>query len=231
MKTKLLIAFMLCGYIYSFSQCIQKPIFFDLDNSIDTINLTGRCGNPLDEPNNAYFLNPKKFGYMKDDNYFMIDCGFTKNCARETNLLIQANDTLITIQKYEVDTIGEATMCENYERFRFFFPLSSKGYFHVQINCLDTIISGLSGIQKTSFETIRTYPNPTSDELKIEFNNNINSKLINVFNVNGQLIFKQLVISNNYKLNTSGFKKGIYLVQVVDKISDRIILTRQIIKE
>jgi hypothetical protein len=229
MKTKLLIAFMLCGYIYSFSQCIQEPVYLDLDNSIDTIDLTGRCGNPLDEPNTD-FLEPENFGYIKNGANFLIDCGFAKNCARVANLIIQANDTLITIAKHEVDT-GEATTCEDYEMFTFWFPLSSKGYFHVQVNGFDTIISGLTGIYNTSFESIRAYPNPTSYELKIDFNNNFNSKLISVFNVNGQLIFKQLVVSDSYNLNTSGFKKGNYLVQVVDKISDEIILTRQIIKE
>ncbi len=229
MRKNILIVFFFCGYIHSFSQCIQEPVYLDLDNSVDTVDLTGRCGNPLDETNTD-FLEPENFGYIKNGSSFLIDCGFTKNCAREAILIIQANDTLITITKHEVDT-GEATTCEDYERFTFWFPLSSKGYFHVKVNGFDTIISGLTGINNTSFEPIRVFPNPTANELIIESDNDYNSKLISIFNATGQLIFKQLISSDSYSINTARLKKGIYLIQVVDKTENRIILTEHIVKE
>lgn len=119
-KKIVLVSIMFLGYIYAHPQCIQEPVFFDLDNSVDTINLTGRCGCPLDETNTG-FLEPENFGYIMNGSNFLINCAFTKNCAKETRLIIQANDTLITISKHETDT-GETTTCEDCERFIFWFP-------------------------------------------------------------------------------------------------------------
>ena len=114
--------------------------------------LSGRCGDPLDEPNTD-FLEPENFGYSQFENNFLISCAFTKNCAQSAYLTVQANDTIIKILKYESDT-GQSTTCDEYETFYFWFPLLSKGYFHIYVNGYETIVSGLSGTKKITIDNI-----------------------------------------------------------------------------
>ena len=56
------------------------------------------------------------------------------------------------------------------------------------------------------------YPNPVKNELNINSVSELRS--IKVINAVGQVIFDAKVTSNNYKINTTSYKNGIYFVQI-----------------
>lgn len=226
MKESGLIILLICLHFQMFSQCVQEPVYFDLDNSIDTIVLTGRCGNPLDEPD-PYFLEPEKFGYFQNGNDFLIDCGFTKNCTRAAYLTVQANDTLIRIFKHEVDT-GEATACAVYERFIFWFPLSAKEYFHITVNGFDTIVDGLTATKDLETGNFKIYPNPCEYELLIDVYDYPGIKTITIFNTNSTILYCDDFSTGTCKINTADMKKGIYIIQVTDKLTNEILVSEKI---
>ncbi|MBE9467376.1 MAG: T9SS type A sorting domain-containing protein [Bacteroidetes bacterium] len=73
------------------------------------------------------------------------------------------------------------------------------------------------------------YPNPIKQDelLKISINNNKNTKVnISIININGKLLYNQTAFSDKYRINTSMFSKGIYLLKI---ISDNKIFTNKFI--
>jgi Secretion system C-terminal sorting domain len=60
------------------------------------------------------------------------------------------------------------------------------------------------------------YPNPTSDFIKIDLQDESNLKTIEIYNVVGSLIFSQNVNSNSISLNISSFASGLYFIRTVD---------------
>jgi len=58
------------------------------------------------------------------------------------------------------------------------------------------------------------YPNPSDDIFNIEIEN-INSALIEIYNVSGNLIFSKEVDSKFEKIDISGFPKGIYTIKLI----------------
>lgn len=211
-----------------YSQCLQEPEYFPLDNSTDTIFLTGRCGNPLDEPDTG-FLEPENFGYFQVDNNFLIDCAFAKNCARVSWLTIQANDSLIRIYKYEVDT-GEATTCEAYERFIFWFPLPPEGYFRITVNAFDTTVTGLSSVTDPEQDRILIYPNPCKGEFVVHHMGFPINYEITMINTSGEIILREYCSENINAFNVSRLGKGLYFIRIQDRNSSRILHSEKLIK-
>ncbi|MBL4655947.1 MAG: DUF1028 domain-containing protein [Bacteroidia bacterium] len=95
--------------------------------------------------------------------------------------------------------------------------------FDSTVNCISI------GINDYNVKTeILIYPNPGSFIFKIKCNNcdNKHKKLI-IYNIMGQMLFEGEIV-NELSVNTSNWKKGIYIVQVKDKAST---ITRKITKE
>jgi len=62
------------------------------------------------------------------------------------------------------------------------------------------------------FDDIQAYPNPTTDFLKISSETNyING--IEIYNIYGELIFKEIINNMEISLNVSNFAKGLYLIK------------------
>jgi hypothetical protein len=61
--------------------------------------------------------------------------------------------------------------------------------------------------------TINIYPNPSDDIINIDIEN-INNATIEIYDVNGTLIFSKALNSNFEKIDISGFSGGLYLVKV-----------------
>jgi len=61
--------------------------------------------------------------------------------------------------------------------------------------------------------TINIYPNPSDDIINIEIENP-NNAIIEIYNVNGTLIFSKAIHSESEKIDISGFLRGVYLVKV-----------------
>ncbi len=61
----------------------------------------------------------------------------------------------------------------------------------------------------------RIYPNPTSNVLNIEFDNNTNTlNTIEIININGQKVYSMQSKETKIKLNISEYNKGIYIIKV-----------------
>lgn len=69
----------------------------------------------------------------------------------------------------------------------------------------------LSTNETSSFNSLKTYPNPTSNTISIE---NTDIETIKVFNLNGKLI---LTKNNTNKINVESLSKGIYLLSIKTK--------------
>jgi hypothetical protein len=71
------------------------------------------------------------------------------------------------------------------------------------------------------------YPNPTTNQFKLNFKNNIdvNQIQVKIYNVNGQLV-KQTQLTQNKTVNTNSLKSGIYIVKVSN---DNISFTEKLI--
>ena len=61
-------------------------------------------------------------------------------------------------------------------------------------------------------QQINIYPNPASNHCYIEFNNNLDSEFIEVYNLTGALVLRCKVENRKQTLNTSTLKAGLYII-------------------
>ena len=85
----------------------------------------------------------------------------------------------------------------------------------------------LSVIEKEDGKII-LYPNPTSDNLNIYIENADDYDMIKIVNINGELVYEQLVSESLNRVSTANFAKGIYFVQIY---SENGIVTEKIVKQ
>ncbi len=80
----------------------------------------------------------------------------------------------------------------------------------------------------TSFETsnVKLYPNPVTNTLNIDANSAIQK--VSIYNVLGQEVLKSSPNSNSATLQTSGLKRGVYMVQT---LIDGKVSTSKVVKE
>lgn len=95
-------------------------------------------------------------------------------------------------------------------------------YFDVYRNLLSI---GESDLQKSN---LTVSPNPTTNNIKITYNCKSNHKIVlELIDINGKIILQKSYYSGvNDELNLIGFKKGIYLIRL---INNEVILHRKII--
>lgn len=68
-------------------------------------------------------------------------------------------------------------------------------------------------------ETLVTiYPNPTIDNINIQFSQNLTG-IVEIFSADGKLIIREEVVNDNWiDINTSSFSSGVYLIRFSDEI-------------
>jgi len=81
----------------------------------------------------------------------------------------------------------------------------------------------VNDIEKTS---IVLYPNPVNNILNISSEEKI--ELISIYNITGKIIFEEKNSNNDYNINTSIFKNGIYLIKI--KLNNKTLIKRFIVK-
>ena len=69
-----------------------------------------------------------------------------------------------------------------------------------------------SGVGTELIATVRMYPNPASDQIRIEGDTRINT--LSVYNANGQLVHKKRVNGSDFTLDISHFAAGLYLLKI-----------------
>lgn len=91
-----------------------------------------------------------------------------------------------------------------------------------------TILIVITGIEKAGDDELNVYPNPSSGLFKIE-TGNVSDQTIKITDLNGKLVFTNVLRSIITEINLQNLPKGTYLLQVIDgkKIyTKKIILIR-----
>ena len=81
----------------------------------------------------------------------------------------------------------------------------------------DSLYYGGMGIVELQSENpIQVFPNPAQEYFQIQISNigQFNSKNIEIYNVSGELIERRNLLTKNYKISTSNWGKGLYLVKI-----------------
>jgi len=91
------------------------------------------------------------------------------------------------------------------------------------------IVSGVltAFLPPESISEFKVYPNPVSDELTVKFVNNSGCHLF-MYDINGRIIYKNIVADRIHKIDVSKFKAGIYYLVLIS--GDRPV-TGKIIKK
>ena len=77
----------------------------------------------------------------------------------------------------------------------------------------DEICSGVGINEMTSVETLKCYPNPTSDQLTLQTNNGF--ELLRIYSISGELIFEASAQhSPSFELTLIAQNNGLYLIEV-----------------
>ncbi len=107
------------------------------------------------------------------------------------------------------------TSCVNDPNFATLYPVFATSQSDVFISQL-TISSSLSTEESTVFK-LSLYPNPTSNNLNLTFENNLENATIKIISTLGQTVFeKQNISDNNFNYDVSNLSNGMYIVQVTN---------------
>ncbi|MFH2143609.1 MAG: T9SS type A sorting domain-containing protein [Bacteroidota bacterium] len=83
------------------------------------------------------------------------------------------------------------------------------GIYTTKITSINEIVN-IPENQKTVFPEFSIFPNPVSDQLIIR---NIADSSIELYDVNGKLIYKSYITENEYLLNVNKYKSGVYYLK------------------
>lgn len=86
-------------------------------------------------------------------------------------------------------------------------------------------ISDLVGVRESNILGLSIYPNPTSNELTISVQENVN---IELKDINGKVLYSAQNITGENKLDMSPFTKGVYILQIDNGLN---ITTQKVIKQ
>ena len=85
-----------------------------------------------------------------------------------------------------------------------------------------------TAINELSSNGLSVYPNPVSDKLKLNLNNNdTGNKYLTIFNTMGEVVIKETLSDNEHILDLKALPSGVYLITV---ISEQGTISRKIIK-
>ncbi len=89
----------------------------------------------------------------------------------------------------------------------------------VEVNQTISIIEGQNPLKLEEFSSkeITITPNPASDQIKIGVLPYLNGGNLNIYDLQGRLMYNQDVVSDTMDLNVSFLAKGLYLVQLQNK--------------
>jgi hypothetical protein len=62
---------------------------------------------------------------------------------------------------------------------------------------------------------LSVYPNPASNQITFEFNNNPQNSELQIYNSIGKLVFSKKLMDTKTNINTSKLSSGIYLYRII----------------
>ncbi|TVQ08386.1 MAG: T9SS C-terminal target domain-containing protein [Bacteroidetes bacterium] len=139
---------------------------------------------------------------VAEDNGHIFPAGSMNisSCTRKEFLIIpDANHRIENVWLDGVSVLDEVQMAEDYSG-TFFFDTPYRDH------------ELRASFELNSENPIVLYPNPASDELFIASKEEIS--LIQVYDISGRLLYEYDRTCKNYKMNTSVFNTGLYLVRI-----------------
>ena len=85
---------------------------------------------------------------------------------------------------------------------------------------VDLIVTGIENFSPLS--EIKIYPVPANNELNIQLNSSTVEFTINMFGTNGQSLLKKTITGNEYTLDISSHKKGIYFINITNEFESGV---------
>jgi hypothetical protein len=118
-------------------------------------------------------------------------------------------------ETYDIDVVEDQDTYENYNY------VMIGDTIHIAESDTTTDIEGFSG---NDAPEITVYPNPASNYLFVETEENTNINQVRLLSVNGRMIFSREIIDkrNRFRLNLEGMKEGIYFLRI-QTTSDEIV--------
>lgn len=208
----------------AFSFQANSEIFKPLDYGhyiIERVTNNGVCDAPIFDTvvSCAGFTNIISDSAMQDS--LVIYNGFT---SKADSILIKVIDTLNNWTVIDSAWLGHG------EHYVDVFPNGNYfvGYYS---NSLDCAYERMWSIHNSSVEgliesSIRIYPNPVNNKIKIE--SELTLKLYRILDLNGKLINSGSFPDNRRVINASQLPKGVYLIQL--ETNDGITITKEIVK-
>ena len=180
--------------------------------TIDSINLTNVTGLP------------SSFSYSCDPPSCSFPGGTTKcaelSSAAPTSSEVGSHQIIFKTTTYVsgVPFIGTTTQNDSID------------YYYLQVS---GVTSTINQFDNTTFELKEAYPNPVSNQAKIQFVSGTTENItFKIYNLLGEEIESQLISSskgvNTINLNTSSYSKGIYLYSINN--GNKVLTKRMIIK-
>ncbi len=105
----------------------------------------------------------------------------------------------------------------NDETYKIYFPYTVTSiefdpyFWLIQQNSITTGI-----IEKNNSNLFGVFPNPAKDQITIvvKHENILKNTMISIFNIEGQLLLQQQIMTDVTEINISGFAKGVYIIKL-----------------
>jgi hypothetical protein len=234
---------------------------FGLTDGTITVTASGGTGtleysiNGTDYQTSNVFEDLAKDTYevfVKDENGCIVQWGFDVDITEPTELII--SDVIISIETSVGSNDGSITLTVTGGTSPYDFTLTpgdvtnqtgifqglNKGTYDVDVidanGCsIDTtgIYLSITGIDIVKpIESLSIYPNPSTGQFVVEFNNQLNKELfIRIFNVVGQVVYTHKVDPLDTfvkkEINLENEAKGVYMIQITgpdSKLTKKLII-------
>ena len=108
-------------------------------------------------------------------------------------------------------------------------------YDTVHLSVEDTLVvySGTSLVNgNTIISRVSVYPNPTSNMLNIDIENNniIANYTVQICDVNGKVVYSSFLNSEHLEIDLSSYAKGVYIIRLINQYQQILSIKNLIIK-
>lgn len=157
---------------------------------------------------------------FEDNTIFLINqssncIGYTWNFGNgDTSNTSYPTTTYGSVGTYQI-CVGVFSVDGCFDDTCFVITIDSTGWFPGGIMTewtLNVVDSYTVGVEETTTNNVKVYPNPITDFVNITTNSNNMS--VKIYSIDGKMIENQVVNSNNLRISTDNFNSGIYFVQV-----------------
>ena len=154
----------------------------------------------------------------------------THTCETETNTTL-AGEWETIVFDFATEAPGTAALTTGldngwvYNKASIFFNFGTEGATAGETSYyFDDVYFGVpaSGIEVSSFESILVYPNPTTDNWVISSGNDV-LEYVEIFDLNGKLVYSEKPTSNNININALNFSEGVYVSRLTSSTETRFV--------